>query len=214
VTPMRCVSIFSAWILLNTVIGSLSYATEKRTPEETGTPGELFTMLEEKFGEQCLNMRDEAELKAKEFEAAGNTYQAYRLRGIRDMTCNCLPQRAHEARLALLDEERDAPNTMDELIERYSLPKVINPCIANMVHKMYGHDCAAIFAKQKLNPARFCPCMRSVLSRRTEAEITEIGSESSEYLGKVAQAKNDGASPPEPPPAYKKFKEEEAVCRK
>jgi len=194
--------------------GSATPAAAVGGAEAMATPAIYLTGLEQVFGTQCLQIREDIDRKAKDAETAGKTYEAYALRSSRDMMCQCVPDRARQARTALRPAERDTPVTESEFTQRYALPKVIQPCIADTVRKTYGQDCARVATSMKIETASYCPCMRTVIAGLSEAEITQVGLESADYIPRAAQAQKEGRAVPEPPPTFRKFTEREAVCRK
>lgn len=176
------------------------------------TVARFLVAFEEQFRMRCIGARDNVEQAAEEAASVGKLYEAYSLRSSLDAMCTCIPERTQDARKALLGAERDEYITDTEFTNRYALPKIIQPCIAAMMHKLYGEGCGLLASSQNTEAGRFCPCMQTVLNELSESEITQLGLESADYLPRLAQAQRDGSPPPKTPALLGQFMDRQESC--
>lgn len=172
------------------------------------TVGEWLLSFDKITGLQCAQMQ--LNLAA---EAADTKRPQAPSRDMYDMMCTCVPERIKETQLALQPPERDATMSDAELTQRYVMPKIIQPCAAKMVRKMYREECPARAAANGVNAETYCGCMQRLVEGMSEADLAQLGLITSDYLPQLAQAKKNGTRPPDPPPLYAKFSASEAACR-
>lgn len=163
---------------------------------------------------QCDSMQKTLAAESKATDAEGKRREAVAGRSFTDMICSCMPERVTGLLGSLPPAELTTQLSEAEFNAAYNMPKIVQPCAARMMRKMYGEDCPDLAAGSGLNVERYCGCMSTLVNGMSEAEIAELGLISSDYLPKVAQAKKSGNRPPDPPPLFAKFAESEGVCRK
>lgn len=129
------------------------------------------------------------------------------------MTCTCLPQRQQQLRLAF-QQELNSPMTEVDFMEKHLIPKVLQPCAAEMIRENYGERCPSLFVGEFSNPENYCSCMRRLVSSLSDADLTEVFMQSPEYQTQEELARKHGTRPPDPPAFLAEFAAREAACAK
>lgn len=102
--------------------------------------------------------------------------------------------------------------TEGEFTQQYAMPKIIQPCTAEMMRRTYGEDCPKWAADTQAGPESFCSCMAPAIGKLSDAQLTQLALESADYMRAAAQAKKDGKALPEPPSLLKSFTQQQVQC--
>jgi len=148
----------------------------------------------------------------KEFKAQGKTAEARSVRLAEVMICECMPAQVKALRATLSQQALQQRMTETEFETQYT-PQIVNKCAAEQLRATYGEGCSEQFAALRKNSAAYCGCMQQSLSGLSDSDIAQIGSESSEYVPRAAEAKRRGDPLPEQPRNLKRFSALEVACR-
>ena len=147
----------------------------------------------------------------QEFRAQGKIGEARGIRLAERNFCECVPAQVDALRASLSQQAREQRMTEEEFQAQY-MPRIVNKCAAEQMRATYGEGCSEQFAAVQRNSAAYCQCMQQAVSRLADADIAQIGLESSEYMPRAAEARRRGEPPPEQTPGLKQFQAMHASC--
>ena len=147
----------------------------------------------------------------KEFRAQNRIGESRSVRLAETMFCECVPAQVEALRGSLSQQAREQRMTEAEFQTQY-MPRIVNKCAAEQMRSTYAEGCSEQFAASQKNSAAYCQCMHQAVSRLPEADIAQIGLDSSDYLPRAAEAKKRGEPPPEQPVSVKRFAAIHAGC--
>jgi len=124
-----------------------------------------------------------------------------------------MPAKITEIRKNLSKAEKSRRISEADFSKNY-LPAAMNPCVGEQLRSTYGSGCAERFARFTSKSASFCSCMSRKLAEVPDAEISDVGRASADYLPAVADAKRRGQPEPEKPAVLQAFGAIEASCMK
>jgi hypothetical protein len=122
-----------------------------------------------------------------------------------------MPVRANALRQSLSQKALAERMTDSQFTARYG-PRFMNKCVADQLRATYADGCREQMAKFRKNSALYCQCMLDSLNALPDADIAQMGKESSEYIPKAVEAKKRNAPPPAKPPAVQRFTSMDAMC--
>lgn len=147
----------------------------------------------------------------QEFKAQGKIGEARGIRLAEKNFCECVPAQIDALRASLPQQAREQRMTEPEFQAQY-MPRIVNKCAAEQMRATYADGCSEQFAAAQRNAPAYCDCMHRAVSQLSEADIAQIGLESSEYLPRAAEAKRRGEPPSEQPAGLKRFASLHASC--
>jgi hypothetical protein len=150
---------------------------------------------------------------AKQYEDQGRKAEAHSMRSAEKSVCSCMPERVRWLQSTLTKEERSTKLSEAEFTKKF-LPEIANKCAADQQRSTYGDGCADRLAKFRPNTEAYCSCMTSRLSELSDAELAQAGTDSADYAPRAAEAKRQGVSLPEQPPALKRMAAIDSSCAK
>ena len=147
----------------------------------------------------------------EEFKAQGKIGEARGIRLAEKNFCECVPAQIDSLRASLPQQAREQRMTEPEFQAQY-MPRIVNRCAAEQMRANYADGCGEQFAASQRDAPAYCGCMHRAVSQLSDAEIAQIGLESSEYMPRAAEAKKRGEPAPEQPAGLKRFAALHASC--
>ena len=147
----------------------------------------------------------------QEFKAQGKIGEARGIRLAEKNFCECVPAQIDSLRASLPQQAREQRMTEPEFQAQY-LPRIVNKCAAEQMRATYGEGCSEQFASAQRNSAAYCECMHKAVAQLADADIAQIGLESSDYMPRAAEARRRGEPAPEQPAGLKRFASLHASC--
>lgn len=141
-------------------------------------------------------------------------YQQAQLRAAERVTCECMPGKANILLNSLSGEERERSISSQEFEKEYG-PRIVNQCAAQQARSQYEREsCPAEWARVGVKNPHFCSCMTDRLRDVPDAELAQLGSDSSDWLAKVQEAKSKRLPEPPKPPSVSRYQSFQSSCAK
>jgi hypothetical protein len=165
----------------------------------------IFT---EDIATQCSSVKQQL----KDSKGKGDPLNAYTLRDAVQSLCICMPAHTHELTETLSPEQLARAVSEEEFLGLFN-PAVIDKCSAEQMHLMYGEQCRKRFKKAGLEVARYCACMKEVVSGYSDATTAAIAAAASNYLPDAAEAEKNGKPVPARPPILESYYQADQGCK-
>lgn len=177
--------------------------------EDSGNPlSTELLVFEKEIAAQCSSVKEQLE----EFNVKADPLTGYNLKDAVQSLCVCLPAKKQEWTSTLSAEELERPVTEEEFLS-FLHTAVIDKCAAEQMQAMYGKQCRQRFRKATVKVARYCSCMKEVVSGYTDAMTAAIAGAASDYLPLAAEAEKNGEPVPPRPPILEAYYLADQGCK-
>jgi len=181
--------------ILSTIAGLLIALAAQA--QESVTIGEALRGFLQVSEQQCkqIDARAEREKEGKELALQLTMDDG------RNVMCGCMPERTSALLKELPAEELSRRVSTQEEMLAVLRPKVMNPCMAEMMRRMYTYRCEDRFGSMMSGGdlPRLCACLKEMVDKIPESQATEIGLAAAEWIPRAAAAKKNGESVPARP---------------
>lgn len=165
----------------------------------------IFT---EDIAAQCTSVKEQLE----DFKVRADPLTGYTLEDAVQSLCVCLPAKTRELTKSLAPEELARTVTAEEFLRVFN-SSVIDKCSAEQMKSMYGEQCRRRFRKSSVDVAKYCACMKEVVSGYSEATTAAIAAAAGDYLPMAAEAEKKGEPVPARPPILEAYYQADQGCK-
>ncbi len=123
-----------------------------------------------------------------------------------------MPEQVRHLQATLSTGDKAESLTESELGNKY-IHRIEGKCAADQAKSTYTGNCPDRFADVVPNPTQYCSCMLTGVGTFSEADMREVGLESSDWVPRAVEAKKRGLAPPEQPALLKRYMGIDKSCR-